>query len=226
MSRSVRCMPSYRYEIKTPNGQVQAGVLSAASMSAASEMLRAQQGYILALAPTVANKAKSSMASIMNFSVSSGPGLKDVSSFTNQLAVMIKAGISIRAAIEGIADQTENPKFKEILSQIKKDVESGKSFSEALSKHPKVFSPLYINMVKASELSGSFGHMLERIVEYLNAQMETRQMVVGAMVYPAIIFVMAIGTTLFLLFFVVPQFVTVFKGKEHILPAPTKILLF
>ena len=218
-------MPSYRYEIKTPAGQVQAGVLSAASMSAASEMLRAQQGYILALAPIDASKAKSSFSNILNFSVSSGPGLKDVSNFTNQLAVMIKAGISIRAAIEGIAEQTENPKFKEILVQIKKDVESGKSFSDALSKFPKVFSPLYINMVKASELSGSFGHMLERIVEYLNAQLETKQMVVGAMVYPCIIFVMAIGTTTFLLLFVVPQFVTIFKGHEQILPMPTKILL-
>jgi type IV pilus assembly protein PilC len=218
-------MPSYRYEIKTPAGQVQAGVLSAASMSAASEMLRAQQGYILALAPIDATKAKSSFSSVLNFSVSSGPGLKDVANFTNQLAVMIKAGISIRAAIEGIAEQTENPKFKEILVQIKKDVESGKSFSDALSKYPKAFSPLYINMVKASELSGSFGHMLERIVEYLNAQLETKQMVVGAMVYPCIIFVMAIGTTTFLLLFVVPQFVTIFKGHEQILPVPTKILL-
>ncbi len=219
-------MASYRYEIKTASGQVQAGVLSAASMSAASEQLRAQQAYILALAPVGASKSKSSLSNMLNFSVSSGPGLKDVSNFTNQLAVMIKAGISIRAAIDGIADQTENPKFKEILTQIKKDVESGKSFSDALSRFPKVFSPLYINMVKASELSGSFGHMLERIVEYLNAQLETKQMVVGAMVYPCIIFVMAIGTTVFLLLFVVPQFVTIFKGHESILPVPTKVLLF
>ncbi len=219
-------MPSYRYEVKTSNGQVQAGVLNAASMSAASEMLRAQQSYILSLAPTDASRSKSSFSNLLNFSLSSGPGLKDVSNFTNQLAVMIKAGISIRAALDGIADQTENPKFKEILVQVKKDVESGKSFSEALSKYPKTFSPLYINMVKASELSGSFGHMLERIVDYLNAQLETRQMVVGAMIYPCIIFVMAIGTTIFLLLFVVPQFVSIFKGHERILPAPTKILLF
>ena len=81
-------------------------------------------------------------------------------------------------------------------------------------------------MVKASELSGSFGHMLERIVEYLNAQLETRQMVIGAMVYPAIIFFMAIFTTIFLLAFVVPQFVSIFKGHENILPVPTKVLLF
>jgi len=219
-------MPSYRYEVRNASGKVQAGVLSAPSMSAASENLRAQQNYILALAPVDASRAKSSLSNMLNFSVSQGPGLKDVSNFTNQLAVMIKAGISIRAALEGIADQTENPKFKEILNSIKKDVESGKSFSDALSKYPRVFSPLYINMVKASELSGSFGQMLERIVEYLNAQLETRQMVVGAMVYPCIIFVMACGTTIFLLLFVVPQFVQIFKGKESILPLPTKVLLF
>ncbi len=218
-------MASYRYEIKTQAGQVQAGVLSASSMSSASEMLRAQQGYILALAPIDASKAKASLGNLLNFSLSAGPGLKDVASFTNQLSVMIKAGISIRAAIDAISDQAENPKFKDILNQIKKDVESGKAFSEALAKHPKVFSPLYINMVKASELSGSFGHMLERITEYLNQQMETRQMVAGAMVYPAIIFIMAIGTTVFLLLFVVPEFVSIFKGKENILPVPTKVLL-
>jgi type IV pilus assembly protein PilC len=219
-------MPNYRYEVKTATGQVQAGVLGAASMSAASEMLRAQQSYILSLVPVDAARAKSSVSSLLNFSLTSGPGLKDVANFTNQLAVMIKAGISIRAALEGIAEQTENPKFKEILNHIKKDVESGKSFSEALAKFPRTFSPLYINMVKASELSGSFGHMLERIVEYLNSQLETKQMVVGAMVYPCIIFVMAVGTTVFLLLFVVPQFVAIFKGKEHILPPPTKVLLF
>ena len=219
-------MPSYRYEIKTPTGQVQAGVLAAASMNAASEMLRSQKAYILALAPVDISKAKSSLAGLLNFSLSSGPGLRDVSTFSNQLAVMIKAGISIRTALEGIADQTENPKFKAILSQIRKDVESGKSFSEALTRHPKTFSPLYINMVKASELSGSFGHMLERITEYLNAQLETRQMVIGAMVYPAIIGIMAIGTTTFLLIFVVPQFTAIFAGKEHLLPGPTKFLLF
>jgi type IV pilus assembly protein PilC len=218
-------MPSYRYEVKNSSGQVQAGVLNAASMSAASEMLRAQQSYILSLAPADASRSKSSFSSMLNFSMSSGPGLKDVSNFTNQLAVMIKAGISIRAALEGIAEQTENPKFKEIVTSLKKDVESGKSFSDALSKFPKTFSPLYINMVKASELSGSFGSMLERIVEYLNAQLETKQMVIGAMVYPCIILVMACGTTIFLLLFVVPQFVAIFKGKESILPAPTKVLL-
>ena len=95
--------------------------------------------------------------------------------FTSQLAVMIRAGISIRAAIEGIADQAENPKFKAMLVQMKKDVESGKQFSDALMRYPKIFSPLYINMVKASELSGGFSKMLDSIADYLAQQIETAQ---------------------------------------------------
>jgi hypothetical protein len=98
---------------------------------------------------------------------------------------MIRAGISIRAAIEGVAEQTENAKFKAMLTQMKKDVESGKQFSDALKRYPKTFSPLYINMVKASELSGGFSKMLERIAQYLAQQIETASMVRGAMIYPA-----------------------------------------
>ena len=103
---------------------------------------------------------------------------------------MIRAGISIRAAIEGIADQAENPRFREILQQMKRDVESGKQFSDALMRYPKIFSPLYVNMVKASELSGGFSRMLDRIANYLSVQIETRSQVRGAMIYPAIIGVM------------------------------------
>jgi type IV pilus assembly protein PilC len=138
---------------------------------------------------------------------------------------MIRAGISIRSAIEGISDQVENPKFKKMLVQMKKDVEGGKQFSDALMRYPKIFSPLYINMVKASELSGGFSKMLDRIAGYLAQQIETVSMVRGAMIYPGIIGTMAIGTTIFLLTFVLPRFMVIFKGKEAVLPAPTKLLL-
>jgi type IV pilus assembly protein PilC len=112
-----------------------------------------------------------------------------------------------------------------MLVQMKRDVEGGKQFSDALMRYPKVFSPLYINMVKASELSGGFSKMLDRIAAYLNQQIETISMVRGAMIYPGIIGTMAIGTTIFLLTFVLPRFMVIFKGKEAALPAPTKLLL-
>ena len=211
-------MPTYRYEAKGADGKIAAGVISAANLSAASQQLRSQGQYIIALAPTDGGAKK---GGAFSFSLSFGPSAKDVMNFTSQLAVMIRAGISIRAAIEGIADQAENPKFKAILVQMKKDVESGKQFSDALMRYPKVFSPLYINMVKASELSGGFSKMLDRIATYLQQQIETRSQVVGAMIYPGIIGTMAIGTTIFLLTFVLPRFMVIFKGKEAALPAPT-----
>jgi len=215
-------MPTYRYETKNASGNVTAGVISAANLAAASAQIRARGEYILALAPVEdPSKKKKSF----NVTLSFGPGARDVQNFTSQLAVMIRAGISIRAAIEGISEQVENPKFKTMLQQMKRDVEGGKQFSDALLRYPKVFSPLYINMVKASELSGGFSKMLDKIAAYLSQQIETSSQVRGAMIYPGIIGTMAIGTTIFLLTFVLPRFMVIFSGKEAMLPAPTKLLL-
>jgi type IV pilus assembly protein PilC len=215
-------MPSYRYEAKGRDGKVSSGVLNAANLQAASQQLRERGEYILSLAPDTGASAKKGG---LQLSFSFGPGAKDVQNFTSQLAVMIRAGISIRAAIEGIAEQAENPKFKQMLMQMKKDVESGKQFSDALLRYPKVFSPLYINMVKASELSGGFAKMLDKVAAYLTQQIETVSQVRGAMIYPGIIGTMAVGTTIFLLTFVRPRFMVIFQGKEAALPAPTKLLL-
>jgi type IV pilus assembly protein PilC len=214
-------MPTYRYELRGANGAVTQGVLTAMNLAAASQELRKRGGYIMALGLADAGRS----ARLLNLNISFGPSARDVQNFTSQLAVMIRAGISIRSAVEGISDQVQNPKFKTMLVQMKKDLESGKQFSESLMRYPKVFSPLYINMVKASELSGGFSKMLDRIASYLAAQIETRSQVVGAMIYPGIIGTMAIGTTVFLLTFVLPRFMVIFKGKEAALPGPTKFLL-
>lgn len=203
---------------------MQAGVLAAESAAAAANILRTQGHQVLQLVPVQGAAASAGrFKGVLNYS--SGPSQSDVLDFTTQLAVMIRAGISIRAALEGIADQVPNPKFKRILLTIKMDVESGKQFSEAIAKYPKLFSPLYVNMVRASEMSGSFAKMLDRIAAYLTQQIETRKMVVGAMIYPGIIGTMAIGVTVFLLTFVLPRFAMVFKGKEDALPKPTKFLM-
>ncbi len=214
----------YRYQAQSRNGPSTTGVLSAANASEAAQLLRAQGQDVVSLTP-VENATRTFGEKLKALNSPSGPSQKDILNFTTQLAVMIRAGISIRAAIEGIADQTDNPKFKEILFAIKADVESGKPFSEALSRHPKQFNALYINMVRASEMSGSFAKMLDRIAAYLGQQIETRSMVRGAMIYPGTIFTMAIVVTVFLLIFVLPRFGQVFKGKEDILPWPTTFLM-
>lgn len=218
-------MPNYRYQMRTSGGETSVGILAAENALAAAQALRSQGNTVLQLTPINAGSAKSLAEKLKALNYTSGPSQRDILNFTTQLAVMIRAGISIRAALEGIAEQSENPKFKHILMTIKQDVESGKQFSEALAKHPKLFGPLYVNMVRASEMSGSFSQMLERIAAYLAQQIETRQMVIGAMIYPAVIGGLAVAVTIFLLTFVLPKFAAVFEGKEAAMPWPTIFLM-
>ncbi len=218
-------MPQYRYQMRTTAGETSNGVLSAPNALAAAQQLRAQGHTVLQLTPVTGQAARNFKEKLAELNQGSGPSARDVLGFTSQLAVMIRAGISLRGAVEGIAEQTPNLKFRRILFQIKQDVESGKQFSEALAKHPKLFGPLYVNMVRASEMSGSFSQMLERVAAYLAQQIETRSMVIGAAIYPSAIATMAIGVTIFLLTFVLPQFASVFEGKESAMPWPTVFLM-
>jgi type IV pilus assembly protein PilC len=217
-------MNNYRYQLKRSNGQMVAGVLKAPTQMAASQQLRDLGGTVVQLVRLT--DEKQGRAGLMErLGLSSGVSGKDLLSFTSQLAVMAKAGISLTVALESIGDQVNTPRMRLITETLKRDVESGKQFSEALQRFPKVFSPLYINMVRASEMAGSFGHMLERITDYLNQQMDTKRQVKGAMIYPLIIVTLACVTTIFMLTFVLPRFMILFQGKEDILPLPTKILL-
>jgi type IV pilus assembly protein PilC len=217
-------MPSYKYEIQDASGQLLAGVIEAPSLLEATNLARSQGGYLVNIAP-LAGGVAGAVDRLRSFSVELGPGLGDVLAFTNQLAVMIKAGINIRNAIAGIGDGVRNRKFQAIIYQVKADVEAGEPFSAALAKHPGVFSPLYVNMVRASELSGNLGHMLERLAVYLDHQADTRRMVIAAMVYPCIIAVMAVVTTAVLLTFVLPKLTPLFAGKEQYLPTVTKAVM-
>jgi type IV pilus assembly protein PilC len=167
----------------------------------------------------------SMMGKLRGFRVEFGPSRKDILHFTSQLAVMIRAGISLQEALEGIGSQCENLKFKAVLRDLKLRIEEGNSFSQALAEHPQVFNNLYINMVAAAEASGSLSDMLQKLAEYLDQEAETRSQVKGAMVYPIIIAVMAVAVTVFLLCFVLPRFTMIFRGKEDLLPTPTKILM-
>jgi type IV pilus assembly protein PilC len=163
--------------------------------------------------------------SISDFKIEPGPGRKDILNFTNQLAVMIRAGISLQDSLESIAAQMDKRKFKRIITDLKNRIEAGQSFSQALAEHPHTFSELYINMVAAAEISGSLSSMLQKLAEYLDSEAETRSQVKGAMVYPIIIAVMAVTVTTFLLCFVLPRFTAIFAGKEQFLPRPTKMLM-
>ena len=187
-----------------------------------------QSNYIREPAPALVgprNKQQTAWEKIKNFKVEGGPNRKDILNFTKQLAIMIRAGISLQDSLESIADQNNKEKFKVIIVDLKNRIESGESFSQALAVYPNIFSELYINMVAAAEVSGSLSKMLQKLSEYLDSEAETRSQVRGAMVYPIIIAVMAVTVTIFLLCFVLPRFTAIFTGKEHLLPGPTKGLM-
>jgi type IV pilus assembly protein PilC len=165
------------------------------------------------------------IARMREFRVEFGPNRKDILGFTNQLAVMVRAGISLKDALESIGVQQDNEKFKAAILDIKDRIEAGSSFSQALQPYEEYFGKLYINMIAAAEISGAMSDMLQKLAGYLDQEAETRSQVRGAMIYPLIIGIMAIVVCLFLLVFVLPKFAGIFAGKEDLLPAPTKILL-
>ena len=218
-------MPNYRYQARNNAGQVNSGTVSAEGVAAAAASLRTQGLHVVSLSPAGAGEAGSGLVEALKRLNSSKPTTKHVLDFTTQLAVMIRAGINLRAALEGVAEQTNHAQFKKVVMNLKDDVESGKQFSEAIAKYPKLFGQLYVSMVRASEMSGSFSEMLDRIAGYIGQQIETRKMVVGASIYPGIIATMAIGVTVFMLSFVLPRFYTIFEGKEDVLPWSTKFLM-
>jgi len=198
---------------------------SAASESWQGTSRRGSGDSVRNSAPAEGGANASFMDKARNFRVEFGPSRKDILHFTSQLAVMIRAGISIQDALEGIGSQQDNRKFKAVIHDLKTRIEEGNSFSQSLAEHPDIFTNLYINMVAAAEASGSLSDMLQKLAEYLDEEAETRSQVKSAMVYPVIIAVMAVSVTIFLLCFVLPRFTMIFRGKEHLLPAPTIILM-
>jgi type II secretory pathway component PulF len=189
------------------------------------EEWRRRPGVPVAADHSSAAEQEGRLQKAKKFRIEFGPSKKDVLNFTNQLSVMIRAGISLPDALGSIAEQNDNQKFKVIIVDLKNQIEAGQSFSQALAEHPQVFSNLYINMVGAAEASGSLSEMLLKLAEYLDHEAETSSQVKTACVYPVIIAVMAVFVTLFLLVFVLPRFTAVFAGKEHLLPLPTKVLM-
>ncbi len=218
-------MANFRFQAIDASGNAKAGVLQAPNATDAASRLRAQGLRVQSISNQQDAADRGGLGETWAKINKRQPTQKHVLEFTTQLAVMIRAGINLRAALEGIADQTKHYMFRKVIIGLKQDVESGVQFSDAIAKHPKLFSPLYISMVRASEMSGSFSDMLDRIAGYIAQQIETRKMVVGASIYPGIIGTLAVAVTVFLLTFVLPKFYAVFEGKEDALPWATLFLM-
>ena len=137
--------------------------------------------------------------------------LSDLVVFSRQLATMINAGLPIVRALYVLSEQTENPKLKDVVVAVRKDVEAGLSLSEALEKHPEVFSRLYVEMVKAGEIGGILDGVLLRVADQLERDQDLRRKIRSALTYPIVVLVLAILAASFMLIFIVPVFAKMFQ---------------
>jgi type IV pilus assembly protein PilC len=144
---------------------------------------------------------------------------------SSQLAIMAQTGINLSTALGGIMQQESNPTLRAVLGDLKDSVEGGEDFSSALARHPKLFDKTFVSLVMASEATGLLGEMLESISNYLAKESESRARVRAALAYPAVMMVVAISVTIFLLTFVLPKFTPLFNSRGMILPLPTRILM-
>ncbi|MGC8926311.1 MAG: type II secretion system inner membrane protein GspF [Myxococcota bacterium] len=151
--------------------------------------------------------------------------IADLSVVTRQLATLVKAGIPLVDAIAALVDQTSNMRFKQVLSDIKNRLNEGSNLADALSHYPKIFSNLYVNMVRAGETSGMLEIVLERIADYTENQARLKSKITGALTYPVIMLFVAIGIISFLFVAVVPKITRIFEEMRASLPLPTKILI-
>jgi len=184
---------------------------SAATASAASPKARTESKGPAKGLQRVAGASKIVQTSLPNFS--------------RQLAAMLSAGMPIVASLDALYEQTDNPNFKNVIGQIKRNIENGAAFSEALRQFPTVFDDLYANMVKGGETGGQLAETIGRLAGFLENSAKLRRKVKSAMMYPVIVLCIAISIAIGMIMFVVPVFGEMFAGFGKALPGPTQFLL-
>ncbi len=162
---------------------------------------------------------------LSDFSIGSGVSSKEVMFFTCQLSIMLETGTNLTTSLAAIANQCTNPRLKRTIQEILLDVTGGKTFSSALARHPKVFSKVFVSMVRAGELGGFLTEMLNRLHEFQKLKQEIRSKIATALAYPTVLATMSLGVVIFMVAYVLPRMTSVFKGKEDILPTITKVVL-
>ena len=150
---------------------------------------------------------------------------QDISIITRQLATLLEAGTPLVSALDAIIEQTDNHAVKKIIAQVREEIKEGRSFADALDKHRKVFSDLYVNMIRAGEESGALEGVLLRLADFTENQILLKNRIRAALAYPLIMTIIGAGVMIFLLTFVIPTVTQVFEEMGQTLPLPTRILM-
>ncbi|MDD5422641.1 MAG: type II secretion system F family protein [Candidatus Omnitrophica bacterium] len=213
-------MGKFKYAAKDNSGNAVTGTIEAKNRAEVIDILRKKDVIIVSVSEQVSGfKFPSLLGGKKKVK------LDDIVIFSRQLATMVDAGIPLVGGLDILGEQMDNKTFAAIVVNVRSDVEAGASLSDAMSKQKNIFSSLFVNMVKAGESSGMLDEILDRLAEYLEKTSSLQKKVKSALVYPAIVSLMAIGITFVLLWKVVPVFRTIFEGFGAELPMPTRILL-
>lgn len=206
------------YQARSKNGEVKSGTVEAVSVQAAAEILRRDDLFI-----TFLKKEEKSLAK--RFHLFEGVSGKDIAVFSRQLAVMFRANVSLVESLRTIGGQLPNQNFREKIMKISQTVEAGSPLSAALAKYPDIFSPFFIAMVRAGEVSGNLSEQFNYLADYLEKQYNLEGKVKGAMIYPAAILVAMVGVLFLLSYFVMPNMVTMLTGADIELPPLTQFVI-
>jgi type IV pilus assembly protein PilC len=209
-------MPVFNYTARTLTGELQSGSIDLPSENEVIAHLRKNRMIVV--------KVQQAPKDI-KISFGGGVSTRDIVIFTRQFATMINSGLPLVQALDILAEQTENPKLKEVTKAVVYDVESGHTLADALRKHPKAFSDLYVNMVAAGEAGGILDTILLRLATFMEKNDALVRKVKGAMIYPSVIFSVAGLCVIVLLIFVIPVFQQMFSSIGQQLPLPTRIVI-
>ena len=215
-------MPPFKYKAINDQGATVSGTIDAADPGEAQEKL-VRQGLIPQQVST-SREVFGDLSGRINLFLAR-VRLTDLVIFTKQFRTLMKAGLPMGSLLDVLEEQTENLKLKKTVSRMKKDIQEGSSLAEALEKEPQIFSQLYCNMIRAGESSGRMVDVLDRLIYLMQHEHKVSSDIKSALRYPVIVVIALFGAFLFLLTFVIPQFVGIFEEAGIELPLPTRISL-
>ncbi len=207
------------YRALAANGKVQTGTLSTDDDRAAAREL-----HRLGLTPVFIGTAKPAGYSFQ-MPQFGGRRSRDILHFTEEIATLLNAGIPLDRALSITSELTERPQFREALSDITQALRSGKSFADSLGTRPEYFSELYLNMIRAGEVSGALALTMDRLAGFERSRDELRGYIVSSLTYPALLIVVGAGSVFVLLRFVIPRFAEAFTQSNIVMPLPMQVLL-
>ena len=215
-------MPEFTYTARTKEGKLKKDHIRMKDEKALADYLK-NQGLMLTSSKEAKKGGRFSLQGMLD-KMSRIPAIQKIF-FTQNLSIMVKTGFPLAQALRTLAMQTDNKPFKKIIEEIQHDVESGISFSNALEKHPRVFSELFVNMIAAGEVSGKLDEILITLTNQMKKDHKLISKVRAAMMYPAVIVVAMLGIGTIMMMTVIPQLTGIFTESGAELPLPTKILV-